>query len=219
MARTHEATNDQLQSFKAENAVQLQAVRGPCKFCVRVHEPRQCPAWQKICRRCNLPNHFPKSTLCKGDISVPSSPPTASTSAKKSGRGRKRPQNKQMRAMRAESNEEDPPLCSVLLASMSAEATSMVSVTLKMEETGKNVAFCLDSGAQLNIIPQNLLPPGAKLDPPVPVSLYDSTPLQSKGRVILLMKNAHSGKRYRVLCSVVEQGMPILGLNTMMKMN
>jgi len=41
-----------------------------CNRCGNRHEPRQCPAYGKICSKCNGKNHFAKKVLNKGQIKV-----------------------------------------------------------------------------------------------------------------------------------------------------
>ena len=36
-----------------------------CKFCLKVHEPRKCPAFGKKCHKCGQSNHFARFVLCK----------------------------------------------------------------------------------------------------------------------------------------------------------
>ena len=37
-----------------------------CQYCMRHHKPRQCPAWDKRCRKCNNVGHFENSKICRG---------------------------------------------------------------------------------------------------------------------------------------------------------
>ena len=39
-----------------------------CRRCGNPHAPRQCPAWGKICAKCNRPNHFAREFRSKGRV-------------------------------------------------------------------------------------------------------------------------------------------------------
>ena len=47
------------QSTGARNSIQN------CYFCASSHLRRQCPAYGKVCKACNKPNHFARSRACK----------------------------------------------------------------------------------------------------------------------------------------------------------
>ena len=47
------------QSTGARNSIQN------CYFCASSHLRRQCPAYGKVCKACNKPNHFARSRVCK----------------------------------------------------------------------------------------------------------------------------------------------------------
>eukprot|EP00112_Aurelia_sp_Birch-Aquarium-sp1_P026264 Seg921.2 transcript_id=Seg921.2/GoldUCD/mRNA.D3Y31 product="hypothetical protein" protein_id=Seg921.2/GoldUCD/D3Y31 len=87
---------------------------------------------------------------------------------------------------------------------------------------GNNTLFKIDTGAQCNVIPKNLLKklsPCPKLKPAtVKLSAYNGTEIPVAGRCIASIK--HKSQTVNVLFVVVEtDSVPIIGLNTSEKLN
>ncbi|GBN02260.1 hypothetical protein AVEN_209038-1 [Araneus ventricosus] len=72
IVRAAETSREQLRSMKEETAVTVNSVKRnrsqnqpkqssqeyECKKCGRKHKPHECPAYGKVCAKCNKKNHF-----------------------------------------------------------------------------------------------------------------------------------------------------------------
>ncbi|GBN90663.1 hypothetical protein AVEN_268019-1 [Araneus ventricosus] len=72
IVRAAETSREQLRSMKEETAVTINSVKRnrsqnqpkqssqeyECKKCGRKHKPHECPAYGKVCAKCNKKNHF-----------------------------------------------------------------------------------------------------------------------------------------------------------------
>eukprot|EP00794_Sanderia_malayensis_P014552 gene14552-16054_t len=187
-----------------------------CKFCNSTHPRGKCPAYGKKCRSCKRKNHF--------EICCP---------------------HREVKAIAEKSDDfYDDDSCSEVSSSNdeffidsisdenlsnSANSKRISAVddgksdwSVALEMNGNNTLFKIDTGAQCNVFPRNLLKklsPRPKLKPAtVKLSAYNGTEIPVAGKCITSIR--HKSKTVNVLFIVVETGsVPILGLNTSEKLN
>ena len=81
--RAAETTAEQIKVIRAEDTATIHAVKftkeykkeqslekNVCAKCGNSHPPRQCPAFRKVCFKCNKENHFERMCRSSGKLSV-----------------------------------------------------------------------------------------------------------------------------------------------------
>ena len=75
-----------------------------------------------------------------------------------------------------------------------------------MQVGPKVVKFQIDSGASVNVIPQELVPKDTVQQEKITLKMYNGSKLQAEGRAKVLLRNTKNNKKYRVNFIVVQEG-------------
>ena len=158
-----------------------------CKFCDTTHImlKSECPAYGKICSNCHKANHF--ASKC--------------------------PQRRirQIQEDSESSSSEDEWIAA--LASNTSPSTRDIKCKLLLNKTTE-VAFLIDTGSTVNVLPISYQPPDIPLNP-VNKTLYswNNSTVTALGSCRHSVKNPVNNKKYSVEFIVVKENlMPILGL-------
>ena len=163
-----------------------------CKRCGTRHAPKQCPAYGKMCHKCQGQNHFAKQCFSKG----------------KQGRGEK--------VHTVEEND----LCDSFFVGMVTqdvdnmpEETSVNKVeqdkwTEPLQINGATIPFKLDTGAKANMI-NELHIRDMKVKPhirpnPIPLKAYNGQPIPTRG--VCRLKVRVKGKNHHLMFVIVPEG-------------
>ncbi|GFR97874.1 hypothetical protein ElyMa_002756100 [Elysia marginata] len=167
------------------------SAQATCKFCGGQHQflKSKCPAYGKVCSKCGGRNHFAK--VCK--------------------KTQKKPHKAapKVRNVKTDSDSES-----------SSDWMNSIKGTIKcnMLVKGKPVAFLIDSGASVNLLPikyaTHLVASSTK-----PLRSYCDTIVDTKGISRQVIKNPKTGKNYSVEFVVVDnECQPVIGLKAARQM-
>lgn len=218
VARSFETVNAQSSVMNATpNVSNLSTSPRTCLFCSKSHVFKRelCPARQATCSSCGATGHYASAAACKSRAS--------GSAPGKKNKNKKKNKSKKLRKLNSGDGNSGGNADDILdaegdyLSVLDRESRSSLHTTLLVHD--KRVNFQLDTGASLNVIGAEFVPSGYEMLPPDTVKMYDGSALKTLGKVILPVVNPRTKIRYRVLFTVVESGAPILGLNTLLKMN
>ncbi|GFR81757.1 transposon Ty3-I Gag-Pol polyprotein [Elysia marginata] len=162
-----------------------------CKFCGGQDQflKSKCPAYEKVCSKCGGRNHFAK--VCK--------------------KTQKKPHKAAPKVRNVETNSD---------SESSSDWVNSIKGTIKcnMLVKGKPVAFLIDSGASVNLLPikyaTHLVASSTK-----PLRAYCDTTVDTKGISRQVIKNPKTGKNYSVEFVVVDnECQPVIGLKAARQM-
>ena len=191
-----------------------------CKFCGGSHQRGKCPAYGKRCHKCQRRNHF---EVCCPEKEVngvaEKNNPTTSSSSDDDEFYIDMVTSDTLSSINSES--------STMPSTQAAPETNVFTVddtksewSVTLEMNGADVVFKIDTGAQCNIIPKHLLhklSPKPKIKPAtIQLSAYNGTSIPVTGKCIGKLKL--KDRTVNVLFIVVDS-VPILGLNTSVKLN
>lgn len=175
-----------------------------CDYCGTSHQPRKCPAFGKQCKYCQKWNHYEIQCYAKKNLHAVEE--------------------------KEDQQEEDSDSNSdsfLVHAVKTKQNRGAWHETIQVNNCPKQfVTFKLDSGAQANILPENVFN-SLKVNkdklkrPNTKLSLYGGTPLPSIGKCILNLR-CKNGVTKLVEFHVVKEGMqtpPILGLEDCENLN
>ncbi|GBO42922.1 hypothetical protein AVEN_170139-1, partial [Araneus ventricosus] len=217
IVRAAETSREQLRSMKEETAATVNSVKRnrrqnqpkqsskdyECKKCGRKHKPRECPAYGKVCTKCNKKNHF--AVKCFQN-------------------------SKNIHEMKVPENELEIYIDSVTEKVQENELNSdsmnknveivsetwYKSVTLNVNDKYFEVDFKLDTGAEVNILPLyvlNIVKVKPKLsETNLSLTAYGNFKLKPEGTVII---NCSTSKLKNIPLQfyvVNVKSKPILGL-------
>lgn len=184
-------------------------VEKSCKLCGRIHEHRKekCPAYGQQCRKCKQMNHF--EVKCTGQV-------YKQQQTKYKARVHKEEEQ-------TEYNDDDFELYTV--TEQKSEYTvqtvhSSKSLLARLDIGHKHIVFHLDSGAQCNIISEDIVPLNTKLTQTTSIlRMFNKTTVVPKGKCVLEVCNPKNGSKFNTEFFVVkEKCTPLLGSATMQKM-
>uniref|UniRef100_A0A8D8V6Z5 Peptidase A2 domain-containing protein n=1 Tax=Cacopsylla melanoneura TaxID=428564 RepID=A0A8D8V6Z5_9HEMI len=173
-----------------------------CRRCSTSHMPRQCPAWGKVCGKCGLANHFAvscRSNRCKIQ------------SLEEDVVGE---------FVRLNPDIEQPSTSYVISSIGHGESWHQ---EFKFNQVSVN--FKLDSGADLNVLPLDVV---KKIDPTmklqnsnnVNVTAYGNFKLPVLGKIVLKLKVKNVTHKVEFVVMKNSKGIiPILGRETCEKLN
>ncbi|GBN53217.1 hypothetical protein AVEN_22342-1 [Araneus ventricosus] len=217
IVRAAETSREQLRSMKEETAATVNSVKRnrrqnqpkqssqdyECKKCGRKHKPRECPAYGKVCTKCNKKNHF--AVKCFQN-------------------------SKNIHEMKVPENELEIYIDSVTEKVQENELNSdsmnknveivsetwYKSVTLNVNDKYFEVDFKLDTGAEVNILPLyvlNIVKVKPKLsETNLSLTAYGNFKLKPEGTIII---NCSTSKLKNIPLQfyvVNVKSKPILGL-------
>lgn len=202
-----------------------------CLKCGRFHARQQCPAFGKICTRCNKPNHF--AVGCKLRYNNNNNQPNSSNNsrspgntANKNNRTFNRNNKRNVHELNSEAvfpvDESNLPFIDdIVLDSVLIRNDNMWTVEASINN--KVVKFKIDTGANCNCMPVELfhsldLPNELINDNRVTLVAYGNNKIESEGSVVITC--AVKGVRYNIKFILVKGTViPILGLNASIKLN
>ena len=168
-----------------------------CIYCGNVHimKKEKCPAWGKKCSKCGGKNHF--SGKCKS--------------------------RKAVHQLQSNTDSDTDSSCSEAERVIAISTTETVNATstsskakkevhAKMTVHRQPVTFQVDCGATTNIIPARYLKNEQLSHTTKVLKMWNGTEVKPLGECFVRMRNPRNGKKYEVLCIVVDQDLnPILG--------
>lgn len=158
-----------------------------CKFCGEQHEwkKEKCPAYGKLCNRCNRPNHF--SSKCK--------------------RKKINYVNSEV-ASNHESFSDNSDVEYVL--KVSSKNDKLIKTDIEVE--GRIVKFQVDCGASVNVIPFHYIPDVNLTPCDTTLEVWTSSTVKPLGKCRLIIRNCKNRKKYNIEFIVVEgKYTPLLG--------
>ena len=171
--------------------VQAKGLIKDCQYCGNTHQRRKCPAYGKICKKCNRKNHF--ASVCR---------------SKKVNNVEDERKDEEEVCMVNEDGKDQFFVGSVDKGSSSKEWTSSVEIG------AHKVTFTLDTGAQVNILPHGVFKglKGASLQSSsARLTTYSGERLSVVGKAKLLCKV--KDKEQMIEFQIVDtRSKPILGL-------
>ncbi|XP_053698805.1 uncharacterized protein K02A2.6-like [Sabethes cyaneus] len=176
----------------------------PCNRCGLEHRRRQCPAFNKVCVRCNRVGHF--ASRCFG---------RAGTDSRK---------NKSVKMVTCEQEEKSEELSveELFIGAVNDDDESSDDVWYEtVQINGKSVTLKLDSGAACNVLPNSIFRSlGSKLMSSTTMRLvsYSGHKLNVKGEahLPLIVRGRAESAVFKV---IDEEVMPILGRKTCVRFN
>ena len=184
-------------SEKLNESAQHSNSKRECKFCGGYHEfiSGKCPAYGKICGKCNGKNHFAKKCY---------------TSKSKINKNK----SVNMKYVNEHDSNEDLYVIkeeTVLDQVHSIKSKGEIFATMKIGE--KTVEFQLDTGCSTTIVPRKFVPPKTKLRKTDKLlKMYNGTLVTPLGICSLTLQNMKNDKRYKAVCTIVEnEYVPIIG--------
>ena len=219
MCRAYEATENRMRYMEGSPQVEVHTVkpthpsahstkgkmRGQqrkqvkCRFCGKTHEmtKESCPAWGKLCSKCNGRNHFAIVCQNKGRVHV-------------------------VDAERHDDNAYEL-LNGVTTVNNvkpeKAESPSKPLIFAEMCIDGKRVKFQVDSGASVNLIPACHIGEAELSRPTKVLQMWDKSLKTPLGECRVKMINPANNKKYAVLFTVVDEDlMPVLGASASQQM-
>lgn len=180
-------------------------VHRECDRCAGSHSPREtCPARGKQCMKCKKYNHFPKA--CK----------TKNTALSK-------PQRRPVHAIEQNNEEEQ---CELYIDSITTVNTNKKNVQayvdIKVGPSQQTIRFKIDSGAEINAIPNNTFNTLFKSVPIAPpgqsITAYGGNALEVRGTCMLECE--HNNHPALVEFHIIKaKAPPILGLGASLDLN
>jgi hypothetical protein len=179
-----------------------------CKYCATSHvrNRRQCPAWEKTCKKCGGRNHFAIKCFRQRVHVVDSDSECESMGS---------------------SDDYDENVYAIKVCEESEKVNVIKKVIsdkkdiyAKMLVNDQLIKFQIDCGATTNLLPLSLLPSDTILkDTQKTLHMWNNTESRPKGSCKIIVKNPMNGKKYKVEFLVVEGGLtPLLGKRTSEKM-
>lgn len=185
-----------------------------CKFCAKTHvwNKLKCPAWGKTCSNCGMQNHF--AVACKTKLP----PPDLATSSK-----RPTPRHLRKPVHTVEDSDFDEYVAcvdvkeQVCAVEKPDHKEKLLAVMLL---NGHRVPFQLDTGATVNILPEESFKEVYGKDSlslldnaEVTLVMYNKTEEKPIGKKRVQVVNPRNGRKYSVEFVVVKgKGKPLLGL-------
>ena len=218
ICRSYETTSLQLKEINQEEVHALQSsTEGTtgsskeirCKFCTKTHvwNKLKCPAWGKTCKSCGKQNHF--AAACKAQTAQ-SSKPT-------------RPSHMRKSVHVVENSDSDEYVASIdvkerVCAVEDQQQRDKLFATMLLND--HKVQFQLDSGATVNILPEETYKhiygedSLALLDKAeVTLLMYNKTEVKPLGKKRVRIVNPKNSKKYSVEFVVIKgSSKPLLGL-------
>lgn len=163
-----------------------------CRRCGKTHKIRQCPAWGKRCMKCKKENHF--ASLC---------------------------QNQHIKAINLKEDESDSEILWSISENKPPKQINAVEWTECLEVNNMKISFKLDSGAEVNVLPIDLIKKMENVDI-VPtdrkLSSYSGHEVKIKGICMLNCKVRNIKKKLEFF--VAERSVqPVLGINALEKLS
>ena len=218
ICRSYETSNHQLKEINQEevsaitqsNEKKSREIR--CKFCAKTHiwNKLKCPAWGKTCSNCGLQNHF--AVACK------TKPPSPSSASKPLT---PRHVRKPVHAVEDSDFDEYVACVDVKEQVCAVENPNRKDKLLAvMLLNGHRIPFQLDTGATVNILPEESFKEVygegslSLLDnADVTLVMYNRTEEKPIGKKRVQVVNPRNGRKYSVEFVVVKgKGKPLLGL-------
>lgn len=166
-----------------------------CNHCGRKHEPRKCPAYGTVCRKCDGKNHWAK--VCRSKVHKPNT----------------------RRVSALERQDEDSDTDSVYLGELktvdSLDTEKSTVWLQKILVNNNEILFKLDTGAQVNILPKSELTKWS--NKPVikkckqPVLDYSDNEVPILGECLVSCETDKIKKKVKFLITTLD-ACPILGL-------
>ena len=220
ICRSYETSSQQLKEINQEevSAISQSHEKKPreirCKFCAKTHvwNKLKCPAWGKTCSNCGIPNHF--AVACKNKPP----PPSSATSSKPPT---PRHVRKPVHAVEDSDFDEYVACVDVKEHVCAVENPDRKDKLLAvMLLNGHRVPFQLDTGATVNILPEESFKEVygegslSLLDnADVTLVMYNKTEEKPIGKKRVQVVNPRNGRKYSVEFVVVKgKGKPLLGL-------
>ena len=219
MCRAYEATETRMRYMEGSSQVEVHTVKptrpsahstkgkmrgqprkqAKCRFCGKTHEmtKESCPAWGKLCSKCNGRNHFAIVCQNKGRVHV-------------------------VNAERQDDNAYEL-LNGVTTVNNvkpeKAESPSKPLIFAEMCIDGKRIKFQVDSGASVNLIPACHIGEAELSRPTKVLQMWDKSLKTPLGECRVKMINPANNKKYAVLFTVVNEDlMPVLGASASQQM-
>lgn len=186
--------------FKSQN-------KKKCKFCGKYHEfkKEKCPAYGKECGKCNKPNHF--ATVCTNDYS------SGATSSQY--KPKKKFHKKKVHQIAEE--EDDDSSDAEWIYNVSSNKTEK-QVKCLMEIGKQTVAFQVDTGASINILPVNFVDNFSPTE--TRLKVWNNANYVPLGEQRVVVKNPKTNKKYNVNFIICHDDfVPILGLRASEQMS
>ena len=234
ICRSYETTSHQLKEINQEEVHALQPFRDRsvpdppiereihCKFCTKTHawNKLKCPAWGKTCSSCGMRNHF--AVACKAKTTPPAKakPPVKVPPPRRN--------RKSVHAVGDSDSDEYVASVDVKERVCSVEDRYRKDkLFATMELNDQQVQFQLDSGATVNILPEETFKQlyGEDSVPlldnaEVTLIMYNKTEEKPLGKKRVRVVNPKNGKKYSVEFVVVKgKCKPLLGLRASEQMN
>ena len=220
ICRSYETSSQQLKEINQEevSAISQSNEKKPreirCKFCAKTHvwNKLKCPAWGKTCSNCGIPNHF--AVACKNKPP----PPSSATSSKPPTLRRVL---KPVHAVEDSDFDEYVACVDVKEQVCAVENPDRKDkLPAVMLLNGHRVPFQLDTGAMVNILPEESFKEvygEASLslldNADVTLVMYNKTEEKPIGKKRVQVVNPRNGRKYSVEFVVVAgKGKPLLGL-------
>ena len=226
ICRSYETSSQQLKEINQEevSAISQSNEKTPppprgereirCKFCAKTHvwNKLKCPAWGKTCSNCGMQNHF--AVACKTKLP----PPGLATSSK-----RPTPRHLRKPVHTVEDSDFDEYVAcvdvkeQVCAVEKPDHKEKLLAVMLL---NGHRVPFQLDTGATVNILPEESFKEVYGKDSlslldnaEVTLVMYNKTEEKPIGKKRVQVVNPRNGRKYSVEFVVVKgKGKPLLGL-------
>ena len=181
-----------------------------CKFCAGSHPWGKCPAYGKQCNRCKRKNHYakccPKSvdTMYNDNVEEESSPEDGF----------------EFDTILAANDTPEADLDTSVNAIDDEQESSQWMINLLTNH--KNINYKIDTGAQVNVLPINLVkqmrPRPIIKDTSIKLTAYNGTDIPVQGKCIASIE--HKGNTFHQLFIIVKSNTtPIIGLKSCEKLN
>ena len=231
ICRSYETTSHQLKEINQEEVHALQPSRDKnpdppikreiqCKFCTKTHawNKLKCPAWGKTCSSCGMRNHF--AVACQTKTPAKAEPPVKFPPS----RHNRKP------VYTVEDSDSDEYVACVDVKEQVCAVDNQYrkdKLLATMVLNDHQVQFQLDSGATVNILPEETFKQlyGEDSVPlldnaEVTLIMYNKTEEKPLGKKRVRVVNPKNGKKYSVEFVVVKGNCkPLLGLRASEQMN
>ncbi|GBL75327.1 Uncharacterized protein K02A2.6, partial [Araneus ventricosus] len=230
--RSAEKETPKFRSFNGQNQIYL------CKKCNLSHSYGRCPAYGTTCKNCALKNHWEitcrnkkkqQSILIKGNVCVCACVcvclrcPDESIALTAMTFGTQNTERRKVSSLEEENllSTASPVCLAINNRSESQSETNGSTWFQELSVNGNLVNFKLDTGAQVNVLPFEILHnweniPRIKTNSR-PILDYSNNQVPIIGELILTVKNTNSSSKCKFLITSLKSS-PILGLNSCLKL-
>ena len=181
----------------AESKAQDRGTR-TCRYCNRIHPFRkaECPAWGQKCTSCKGRNHF--AVCCSRITDV-----------------MKHQKQKKIHGINTtDSSDEDLQHVSTIWATTNAiqDTKAAKPIYTEIELQGQRIAFQIDSGATVNLLPRRYLNTEEIKPTNIQLRMWNNSIQVPVGTCRTVIKNVKNGKKYSVEFVIVESDFtPLIG--------